>query len=345
MNPTSFALRQFQPEDGAAYAALLAASPDTGSIGMAERFEIDPYQALVGVHGDAAGIVAEASGHDGLVGGALTRFGSCQWEGEVRPSALLNTVVVHPDFRRQGLASRLEETMARQFGEDGVFFAIIQRNNIGSERAAGKWASQIMRGRLASIPIKMRSTRPAGPFIVRAVQPEDLAMVAERMNEFYREHNLYPPESAASLGDWLQRTPFGTRFRHYRVVTDKGGSLLAGMAVTETCRLRTTRVTHMSAVLRMLNLIFRVIPRSGQLRALTVSRAWYAPGRPEAMGHLLETARWEWREVGTTLVVFTDVRGPMMKICRVRPWTGSMIAGFALRAPVKSSEDRLFYYG
>jgi GNAT superfamily N-acetyltransferase len=344
MDPRSFTLRPLRPEDGEAYAALLAASPDTGSIGMAERFEMDPYQVLVGVQGDAAGIVAEAPDHDGLVGGALARFGRCQWEGQVRPSALLNTVVVHPDFRRRGLASRLEESMARQFDDDGVFFAIIQRNNIGSERAAGRWASQILRGRLASIPIKMHSTRPTGPFIVRAVQPEDLAIVAERMNEFYRDYNLFPPESAASLADWLKRTPFETPFRHYRVVTGKGGSLLAGMAVTETCRLRTTMVTHMSALLRMLNLIFRVVPRSGQLRELTISRAWYAPGQPEAMRHLLEAARWEWREIGTTLVVFADVRGPMMEICRVRPWTGSMTLGLALRAPVTCSEDRLLYY-
>lgn len=60
MGSTDFSLRRFQPEDGPAYAALLAASPDTGSIGMAERFEIDPYQALVGVHDEAVGV--EASG-------------------------------------------------------------------------------------------------------------------------------------------------------------------------------------------------------------------------------------------------------------------------------------------
>jgi GNAT superfamily N-acetyltransferase len=344
MGSADFLLRPLRPEDGSAYAALLAASPDTGRIGTAERFEIDPYQALVGIHPDAVGVVAEAPGHEGLVGGACVRFGRCQWEGEVRPSALLHTVVVHPDFRRQGLASRLEDHAVRRFGEDGVFYAVIQRNNISSERAASKWAGQISKGRLTFISKPTRSTRPSGPFVVRPVRSEELAAVAERMNEYYRDCNLYPPESAASLAEWLGRTPFGTAFRHYRAITDKGGSLLAGMAVTETCRVRTTLLTRVPAALRMLNLLFRVVPTSGHLRELTVSRAWFAPGQREALRHLLETMRWEWREIATSVVVTADVRSPLMEICNVRPWTATVIAGLALRAPVACSEDRLFYY-
>ncbi|MCX6069767.1 MAG: GNAT family N-acetyltransferase [Chloroflexi bacterium] len=344
MESASFMLRPFRPEDGGAYAALLAASPDTGSIGTVETFEIDPYQVLVGVHDEARGLVAETPGYEGLVGGACVRFGRCQWEGELRPSALLNTVAVHPGFRRKGLASQLEDFAARQFTTDGVFFAVIQRNNIGSERAAGKWAGQILRGRLTFISKPTRSTRPSGPYVVRPILSEELAVVADRMNEYYRDYNLYPPESPDSLAAWLGKTPFDARFRHYRVVTDRRGSLRGGMAVTETYRLRTTQITRMPAILRVLNRVFRVVPISGQLREVTVSRAWSGPGQHMAMRHLLETVCWEWRETATTIMVYADVRGPMMRVCNVRPWTGAVIAGFAVRAPVACSEERLFYY-
>jgi GNAT superfamily N-acetyltransferase len=344
MGSADFLLRPLRPEDGSAYAALLTASPDTGRIGTAERFEIDPYQALIGNHPDAVGVVAEAPGHEGLVGGACVRFGRCQWEGKVRPSALLNTVVVHPDFRRQGLASQLEDFAVRQFDEDGVFFALIQRNNIGSERAASKWASQMLGDRLAFISKATRSKFPLRPYVVRSVQSEELATVAGRMNEYYRDYNLYPPEGHDSLAEWLGETPFDAPLRHYRVVTDKRGTLLGGMAVAETYRLRTTLITRMPAILRILNWVFRVVPGSGQLREATVSRAWFAPGQEEAMRHLLKTVCWEWREIATSVIVFADVRSPMMEVFNVRPWTGTVIAGLALRAPVACSEDRLFYY-
>jgi GNAT superfamily N-acetyltransferase len=345
MGQASFTIRSFRPEDGAAYAALLAASPDTGSIGTAETFEIDPYQVLVGVHGDACGFVAEGPGFKGLAGGACVRFGRCQWEGEVRRSALLHTVAVHPRFRRQGLASQLEDLAARRFDTDGVFYALIQRNNTGSERAASKWATQILRDRLGFISKPTRSTRPSGPYVVRPVRPEELAAVADRMNKFYRDYNLYPPENRDSLAAWLGKTPFDAPYRHYRVITDRKGSLLGGVAVSETYRLRTTQITRMPTILRLLNRIFHEVPVSGKLREVTVSRAWFDPGEEKAMRHLLEMIRWEWRGSATTVMVYPDVRSPMMRACNVRPWTGAAVASFALRAPVAASENRFFYSG
>jgi GNAT superfamily N-acetyltransferase len=345
MGGTDFGLRPLRPEDGYAYAALLAADADSGRIGMAERFEIDPYQALVGVNANSAGIVAEAPGCEGLAGGVLIRLGLCQWEGEVRQSALLNTLVVHPDFRRRGLATQLEDHAVRQFGKDGVFYAFIQHNNIGSERATRKWADRIVRDRLAVIPMTVRSARRSKRFVVRPAASEELATVAEGMNAYYRDYDLYPPETAASLTECLNRTPFEWPFRHYRVVTDVHGSLLGGMAVAETYRLRTTLITRMPPMLRLLNLIVRVVPASGQLRELTVSRAWFAPGQQETMRHLLDATRGEWSKVGASLVVSADVHSPLMEVCRVRPWTGTMIASLAVRSPAAYSEDRLLYYG
>ena len=345
-----FTLREFQPTDGPAYADLLAACPDTGSVGMVETFEIDPYQALMGLHRDTVGVVAEMPGRSGLVGGGLIRFRPCQWDGQVLPSALLNTLVVHPDFRRRGLAALLagwREDYARQrFGDQGIILAIIQSNNTGSERTAQKWASQFLRHRLVIVANQMRSRPPAPSreYTVRPIQPDDLESVVAQQNQFYQDYNLYPPETASELGAWLAETPFATPYRHYLVVCDKAGQILAGLALVENSRLRKTIVTHLPPFLRLGNQLLHILPPDGVMRELVVSRVWYAPGQIAAARLLFETARWEWRERGTFLEFFADTRSPLLSLCKILPWTGKTIDSFALRGPTPCSEDRLLYY-
>jgi ribosomal protein S18 acetylase RimI-like enzyme len=350
VSESAFSLRPLGPQDGPAYAAVLAASPDTGRIATAARFEIDAYQALMSLHRDTAGVVAEAPGYDGFAGSGLIRFDQCQWEGEVRSSALLNSLVVHPYFRRRGLASQLarwrEEFARRRIGEGGVIWAIIQRNNTGSERTACKWAPQFLGRRVTIVPLRMRSAPPrrAVHLDVRPALPDDLEEVAEHLNRSYRDYNLYSPETKSSLAAWLAETPFDSPFRHYRVVTDGAGSLLGGMGLAENFRLRTTLITHLPFVLRIPNQVFHVVPADGRLREVALSRIWYAPGRLDAMRHLLETLRWEWRARATSMVLYTDVRGQLMRLLGLPERIGRTTVGIAAQAPVLCAEDRLIYY-
>jgi len=351
MAGTGLSLRQLSPADGEAYAAVLAASPDTGSIGTAVRFEIDPYRALMALHQDTVGVVAGAPDHAGFAGSGLIRFGQCQWEGELRPSALLNTLVVHPDFRRRGVASQLagwREQYAHQRQGDGVvIWAVIQRNNTGSERTARKWAREFLRDRVAMVPLRMRASPPPSSkhLVIRPPRPDELDGVADQLNQYYREYNLYSPESRASLAAWLEVTTFDTPFRHYRIAADKSGALLAGLGLSENCRLRTTLITHLPAAMKLLNRIFRVVPLDGELREIALSRVWYAPGQERAARALLETVRWEWRDRGTSLMLGGDVRSPIMRLPGLMDRGGKELAGVAVRAPVPCAQDRLFCYG
>jgi len=349
-NSTSFRLRQLTPEDSLAYGALIANSPDTGATHAALHFEIDPYTAAMSAHPHSVGVVAETPEYDGLIGSGLLRFGQCQWEGAVHQYGLLNTLVVHPDFRRRGVASQLarwrEEYAYRRFGEDGVTFAMIQKNNIGSELTARKWYKQFLPDRVMIIPMRLRSRPPAhmDEFIVRAIKPSEFEPAAGQQNQFYQTYNLYPPETGESLTHWCAETPFETPFHHYFVVTDRSNNILAGLGLSENCRLRKLIITHVPKTMEIMNKFLKVVPADGIVRELNLSRIWFAPGRLKAAQYLFETVRWEWRDKGTSLVVFSDTRSPATQIYGLRPWTIKSMGGAALRCPTNISADRLIYY-
>ncbi len=184
-----FTLRPFEPEDGSAFAQLLLDSPDTGRIHFTSHYQVDPYVALSVRQGDFLGIVAETPGQEGLIGAGLVRFRQAQIEGELRPSALLNTLIVHPRFRRQGIASALVEWLVRaarqRFGDEGVIWASIQRGNVGSVRTVTKFLPQMIPDRLITIPMKMwnKPPKPVPGWRVREASKDELAQVThDRIN-------------------------------------------------------------------------------------------------------------------------------------------------------------------
>ena len=350
-NALPFTLRQLTPDDSLDYGKLIAESPDTGAIRVSLRFEIDPYSAVTHTHPGSVGVVAETPEYDGFIGAGLVRLGRCQWEGRDVPYALLNTLVVHPKFRRRGVASRLakwrEEYARQQFGgEEGVTFAIIQKNNTGSELTAKKWYRQFLADRLIVIPMNVRSKPLAQMtgFIVREISENEMEEVAAKQNRFYKNYNLYPTETAENLVHWCNESPFDTPFHHYFVVTDRSDNVLAGAGLSENGRLRKLIVEHVPPMLEFLNRFLKVVPADRVMRELNLSRIWFAEGQLKAAQYLFETIRWEWRDRGTSIMNFIDARSPTMGIFSVRPWTIKSMGGVALRAPMDMPEDRLIYY-
>jgi GNAT superfamily N-acetyltransferase len=350
-NSITFTLRQLTPEDSLKYGKLITESPDTGAIRVSQRFEIDPYITVINAHPGSVGVVAETPEYDGFIGAGLVRLGRCQWEGRDVPYALLNTLVVHPNFRRRGVASQLakwrEEYARQQFGgEEGVTFAIIQKNNTGSELTAKKWYRQFLADRLIVIPMNVRSKPPAQMtgFIVREISGNEMEEVAAKQNRFYKNYNLYPTETAENLVHWCNESPFDTPFHHYFVVTDRSDNILAGAGLSENGRMRKLIVEHVPPMLEFLNRFLTAVPADRVMRELNLSRIWFGEGQLKAARYLFETIRWEWRDKGTSIMNSADARSPIMEVYAVRPWTIKSGGGVALRAPTDMPEDRLIYY-
>jgi hypothetical protein len=295
--------------------------------------------------------VAETPDHDGFIGAGLVQLGRCQWEGKNAPYALLNTLVVHPNYRRRGVASRLakwrEEYALQHFGEEeGVTFALIQKNNTGSELTARKWYRQFLPDRLVVIPMNMRSKPLAQPTEFRAheISPKEIEEVVSKQNYFYENYNLYPPETAEGLAHWCHESPFDTPYHHYFVVTDRSDRILAGAGLAEHCRLRKLIVEQVPPVLEFLNRFLKAVPSDRIMKELGLSRFWFTEGKISAAQYLFETIRWEWRDKGTSILCVSDARSPILGIYRARPWTMKTMSSIALRAPTNMPDDHLVYY-
>ena len=347
---SQFSLRQLNPQDSQALGRLMENSPDTGRVNAAVHFEIDAFEAIRTMQGDVVGVVAETPGFDGIVGCCLARFGQFQFEGHMRPYALLNSLAVHPWFRRQGMASELLEWLVHharhRLGDEGVIWGLMQQGNVGSERTAGKHLKQLIDGRILVIMAKPRSN-PPGPtskFTVRPAEPDEFEQVADQLNAFHRDFNFYEPETPASLASWCASTPFDGPFRHYLVVADSEGTIHAGAGVCEHYRLRTFRVRHMSSASRVLNALLRFVPSDGITQELLLSKIWFAPDQMQAAKHLWETIRWKWREKASLLVVWVDKRNPVLRVLNTRPWTPVTQCAVAIDSPVAASASRLIYY-
>jgi len=337
-------LRQLTPTDGDAYASLMAASPDTGRIGVSQLFQIDAYQALAAMHGDFAGVVAEHSQYQGLVGGGLIRFGECQFEGELKPYALLNTLVVHPSFRLRGIASELAQWRLdyarRRVGLNGVIWAIIQRGNIGSELIARKWRGQCLMNRLTVVPLKPKTSPPklTHGYEIRRVPQDKFKLVSEQVNRFYQSYNMYTPRSETELITWLSMTPFDRPFRHFLVVNDSRGEIIAGLVVTEMYKLRTLKVVTSPLIVRFANRLLHVVPSDYIMREVVLSHIWFAPGLQETAKFLLESVRWEWRDKASSFMVWVDSLSPHIDIFDIHPWTLRTASSMVIQSDVAMSE-------
>jgi GNAT superfamily N-acetyltransferase len=343
-------LRQLLPSDGMAYASLVANSPDTGRISTAQHYNLDSYQALTAIHGNFVGVVAEHAGFQGFVGAGLIRFGECQFEGEIRPYAFLNTLVVHPDFRRQGIASQLAkwrlEYARNRIGPDGIIWAIIQRGNIGSELTARKWQGQFLQNRILLIPLRPRLNSPHifQDYQVSALPTKQSHLISGQLIDFYQAFNLFTPKSQVELASWSVASPFNEPFRHFIVIRNAHDEIAAGLVLTETYKLRYMQIVKAPFMARMANRVLHVVPPDLIMREINLSHIWFAQGQIEAARYLLETVRWEWRSKASSFIIWIDRFCPYIDLLNLRPWTLKTETSIVSQSKIKISEDKPIYY-
>lgn len=343
---TNILYRPMTENDGPAFAGLSFSAADAGRVAYTANYLIDAYRAVQVIHGDMSGVVATTPDQQRVLGVGLVRYGRCQFEGEVRPFALLNNLIVHPDYRGRGIAAGIEnwrlQNVRERLGENAVLLANFQRGNEYPRKTAGAWIKQV----IGPTRYVLHKTRPTPPpplagVTVRHAREHEYAVFAGALNNFYGSTNLFIPETAASLKEDLARTPFDSPVRHIRVAVDEDGQLLAGMVVLEEYRLKTLEVRNMPAPLKLANRFFQVVPADGILREVYMDRVWYRIRQEEAARYLIESVRWEWQEKANLATVLIDPKGPLKELFPYKMWN-SMEGFVGVGGPVEIRGDRAF---
>ena len=341
-----FRFRALAPDDGPAIAALFDASPDTGLIRFRPAFQVDPYVALT-YDGRQTGVVVERDDHDGLVGLGLVEISDVVIRGRSTPCALLHSLVVHPDVRRQGVAraivarrlARAKETL----GENAVVLATIQQGNDGSIAAAARWASSFSET-IWSVAIGLRGSAPRAPvqrLTVRPANDRDLEAFAAGHAASRDGFDLWPPADAGELGRWLARSPVeGSRINELWVVEDAKHDILAGLGATEVRRSSLLHVGTLPLPMRLINAFARVVPRGGVMEQVRLSRMWFRPGAEGPAQFLFESLRWRSGERGNVVVASFDPRGPVRRMASTPRWLPKAQFSLAIRAPEELRPDR-----
>ena len=320
-------IRAARPSDGPALADLEAKHPDSGGFGLAFRYRVDALQAQQALRPGSVAVVAEAVSGGEIVGMGFATVNPGRWAGALRTVGMIYGLVVEASWRRLGIASGLYQALVEHIrsvgGPDAVVLAGVQADNEGSRRAAPRWANQAILGRtklvMAGTPARAPAAVPG--VTLRAAEPRDWPAIAAGLTTCHGHLALSPGFDGAALAALYGAEPFGAPLRGY-LVAEADGRLVAGLGILFDSQVETGHFQSIPPVFRFLNLFLRLLPRDGVLKRLVAKDLWFTPGDDlgvRALVALWREAPWRWRELGNSLMFFTDRNGPLGNVLPVNP--------------------------
>ncbi len=287
-------LRPMQPQDSGAYAQLMATSPERGLIAIQTIFKIDPYEMLLQRRIGEMVVVAETP--DGQVVGSGAYDARPIWfEQQPVQAVHLHSIMVHPDYRRRGLATAITQWRiqdARQkYGDGTVIFAEIQQNDLAAFKNASKWATGFGQQReVGFLPVRKKPPADILGVLVREATMDDFPEIAEDINEFNRDINFTRYVTVDRLRRNLEPI-HGQVFRHRYVVENKG-KIVGGAVLSSHDPSVETRVIRAPFIARLYARLTGMIHTDGVVNGGEVDGIWFRPGYEDTTHYLVELLRY-----------------------------------------------------
>lgn len=336
--------RLVTPKDSPALEELIAATADGGNIRFTDDYQADLLTVHRGLAEEFHGAVAEL---DGKIVGLV--FGEVRWVqygGQEVPGVYVSHLRVHPEHRQHGIASGLSnwalEYITDLLLSDAVLYGAIMVGNV-SLKLAHKFkfkATKPIQGGI--VPMRNSPPKPVPDLEVRIAERNELAAIAEGMNDFYREHNLWVPVNVDTLDDFLKQEVDEVKPNQLYVAV-RDDEIVAGLSLSDRTELVRMRLSHAPWYVRTLGGWLGLLPASGVLDALTVRRVWFRDGELESARYLWESLRFELREQGNCMGIAYDPRDQLAGVFKVPFWIPMFKARYLVRASDPLEAERSIY--
>jgi GNAT superfamily N-acetyltransferase len=202
-----------------------------------------------------------------IVGSTACAIRNALVSGTIRKVGHQFQLFTAPDSRRKGVASQLHQHREHYLTQQGVVlsYALIMEGNIPSMRYIERQGFRHHRTLvMPTLAVFKEMDVPSGGTI-RSARPEDLAPIADLLNETWHGFELYEPTSADGLARFIKRTPAYT-FDNLFVLENKG-EILACLGFWDWSKVMRITVEALSVKMRMIGLllaiarIFRPLPK------------------------------------------------------------------------------------
>src|SRR6185436_7433589 len=133
---------------------------------------------------------------------------------------------------------RIQKAKA-ELGDHCVIATGMLHDNHASHAVASKWCREF--------------AESAIDICIREIEHREFEEFATKQNNFYRQYNLFPPDSPASIANALDVSVEGKKPYRYFVAVDTSGNLLAGSKTWARGLLKSDTINNLPAALRAMN--------------------------------------------------------------------------------------------